>query len=102
MKAYARLLGVQRRDRLAQREVARGPRVRTCEMPREEPLSRPVADAAQRGEARRRLVIGERRERTEVDVGLCEPDDVLGLPPREAEREQLVLACAGKQLARGK
>ena len=43
------------------------------------------------GDARLDLLVRKRGERVEVEIGPREPDDVLGLPPREAERDELVL-----------
>ena len=51
-------------------------------------------------EPRLHLVVGQRGERVEVEVGAREPDDVLGLPPREAEREELVLVARRHRLPR--
>ena len=46
MKAYARRIDAQRRNRLPERQVAGRPGVRAREMAGEEPFRRPDADAA--------------------------------------------------------
>ena len=46
------------------------------------------------------LVVGQRGERVEVEVGAREADDVLGLAAREAERDELVLG--GRARARSR
>src|ERR1700746_2975441 len=100
MKAYARRIDAQRRNRLPERQVAGRPGVRAREMAGKKPFRRPDADAAERDESRAHLVVGERCERVQVDVGTGEADDVLGLPPRETEGDELLLARAGEPLTR--
>src|SRR3954470_23818484 len=78
-------IAVEVRDGLAQADVADRPRARTREMTREEPLRRPLADAAQLDEARLHLFVGKRGEPVEIDGGAREADDVLRLAAREAE-----------------
>ena len=58
--------------RLAEREVAGGPRARPREVAREEPLGGPRAEAAQRGDPRAHLVVVERGEPVEVEVAARE------------------------------
>ena len=66
----------------------------------EEPVRRPLADPGQRGEGRLDLVVGQERERAQVEVAARQPGRVLGLPMREAEREELVRLGRGQPLAR--
>ena len=68
-------------------------------MAREEPVGRPLAEAAQRDEPRLHLVVRQRRECGEIELRAGEPDDVLRLAPREADRKELVLARARDPLA---
>ena len=86
---------------LAQHEVARGPGVRPAEVAGEEPVGRPLADPAKGDERRFHLVVRERREGVEVELGAGERDRVLGLASREADRDELGLVAAGEPLARG-
>src|ERR1700756_5207391 len=80
---------IERAYRLPQGEVAGRPGVGAAEVAREEPVRRPLAEPAQGGELLLPLVVGEKRQPLEVDVGASEADHVLGLAPREAEREEL-------------
>src|SRR5260370_21327995 len=89
---------IERLHRLAQRKVAPRPGVRAREVPREEPVRGPFAEAAHRRQPRLDLVIRPRGEPSEVEVGARKPDDVLRLAPREPEREELVLARACEPL----
>ena len=64
----------------------------------EEPLGRPRAEPAQRRDARARTSSsGERAERVEVEVAAGEPDHVLGLAAREADRDELGLVAAASR-----
>ena len=81
--------------RLAEHEVAGRPGVRPGEVAREEPLGGPRAEAALRGDRRAHLVVGQQRERVEVDVAPRERDRVLRLAVGEADGEELVLARGG-------
>jgi hypothetical protein len=74
--------------------------MRTSQMTREEPLRRPLAEPAQRCKPRLHVLVRQLREGIEIDRVTREPDDVLGLAAREAEREQLVLRCCSEPLAR--
>ena len=85
------VLSVEPRDRLLQRQVARRPRGRPREVARQEPLRRPRAEAAPGDDRRPHLVVGQRGERVEVEVGAGEVEHVRGLGAREAEREEVVL-----------
>ena len=81
---------VEEIDRLAQGEVTGRPRPRPREVAREEPFGRPRPDPADgdrggRAPRRRRSAASASRS----SVGAREPDHVLGLPPREAERDEL-------------
>ena len=93
---------VEEMGRLAQDEVAGGPRTRTGEVAGEEPLGRPGAEAAYRRQASTHLIVGGVRERAEVEVGPSEPDDVLGLAPRVAKRDELVGSAPARRSRRGK
>src|SRR3954467_584559 len=85
---------------LAQGEVSGRPGTRPAEVAREEPVRRPLAEPTQRGQLRLHLVVGEDGQRREVEVGAREPDHVLGLAPRETEREELLRRRCGKPLTR--
>src|SRR3989440_9880420 len=104
MEALARLPHVEStievRDRLAQRQVSPGPRVRAREVAREKPVGGPLAETAHRDQARLHLLVRQLRERVEVEVGARKPDDVLRLAAREAEREKLVLGRGRDSLPR--
>src|SRR5947209_3136384 len=89
-------------DGLTEPDVTRGPRPRAGEMPCEKPLSRPLADAAERDEPRLHVVVGEQGEAVEVDLGTRQAKHVFGLAVREAELEQLALVRDCHALARGK
>ena len=82
---------IERAHRLAQREVARRPGTRTPEMAREKPVGRPLAEAADGDDPLLHLFVGEESKPGKVEVGAREPDDVLGLAPRESERNELLL-----------
>src|SRR5438067_9089764 len=71
--------------RLAQAEVARGPRFRPCQVTGQIPIGRPLAEPAHSDELRLHLVVGQHRERLEVELGTCQPDDVLRLAARETD-----------------
>src|ERR1051326_9189581 len=90
---------VENLGRLAQAEVARRPRARACEMPREEPLGRPRPETAQRRDRGTHLAVVEPREAVEVEVGAREAEHVLGLAAGESERDELLLAGAGDPLS---
>src|SRR6185437_16900849 len=92
---------VEELGRLAHAEVARRPRARARQVPREEPLGRPRAEAPQRHDAGPHLVVVEPREPAEVDLGAGEPDHVLRLAAREAERDELGLVRTRNALPRG-
>jgi hypothetical protein len=82
---------IERAHRLAQRQVARRPGVRTAEVAGEEPVRGPLAEAADRDEPLLHLFVWEESEIFKVEVGAREPDDVLGFAPREPERNELLL-----------
>ena len=69
-------------------------------MAREEPVGRPDAKAADRRDPRLHLVVRKGGELGEVELCPGDADHVLGLAPREAEREQLVLLRASHAFAR--
>src|SRR5206468_4654361 len=75
---------VEQLDGLAQPEVAGGPRARPGKMPRQVPVGRPLAQAANGGETGLHLVVGKLREPVVVEPGRCNPDHVLSLAPGEA------------------
>src|SRR6188508_715338 len=83
------LLAVEVKDGLAQAEVARGPRVRPREVAGEEPVSGPLSDPGQRREGGLHLVVRKGGETDEVEIAPRNPDRVVGLPAREAERDDL-------------
>src|SRR6266576_6731994 len=95
VEALARLPNIESTikigDRLAQGQVSPRPCVRAGQVTREKPVGTPLAEPAQLDEARLHLVVGELRERAEVEVGAREPNDVLRLAAREAERDELLL-----------
>src|SRR5437868_14813649 len=103
LEAVARFLGLEPTieigDRPAQGEIAPRPGVRTGEVPREEPVGRPLAEPADGDNACLHLRVGQRGERVQVDPGARQPDRVLRLAAREAERDELGLARLGKPLA---
>src|SRR5581483_1211350 len=101
MKAYACLVDVERGNRLSQRQVAGRPCMRAAEVAPEKPFRRPLADPAQRDEARAHLLVGERREPVQVDPVAGEADDVRRLRPGETERDELLLTHGCKRLSRG-
>ncbi len=83
---------VENLGRLAQREVAGRPRARPGEVAREEPFGGPRAEPAQRRDRGAHLVVVESAASAcRSSVAARERDGVLRLPPREADREQLVL-----------
>src|SRR5205823_12873943 len=82
---------IERAHRLAQREVARRPGTRTPEMAREKPVGRPLAEAADGDDPLLHVFVREESKPGQVEVGAREPDDVLGLAPREPERDELLL-----------
>src|SRR5207237_4680823 len=92
-------LRVERRERLPQGEVARGPGRRPGEVPREEPVHGPLADSRQRDEPRAHLVVRERGEPVQVEVAPGEPDGIRGLTAREAEGDELVRLGRRERLA---
>src|SRR5262249_38431402 len=92
---------IERAHGLAHGEVSGRPGARAAEVAREEPVGGPLAEAAQRGQLRLHLVVGEKRQRLEVEVGAREPDHVLGLAPGEAEREELLFGRRRDPLTRG-
>src|SRR5581483_2358836 len=104
MEAPARLADIEAtieiRDCLAEREVAPRPRVRAREVTREEPFGRPLAEPADGDDARLHLLVRERRQRLQVEVGAREPHRVLRLAAREASRDEVLLARGGEHLAR--
>src|SRR5436189_808051 len=107
MKADARgtnvrQVSVERKHCLAQAEVACGPGLRTRQVPGEEPVRAPLAQAAQGRQPRLDLGIGKSRKLLEVELCPGEPEDILRLPPREAKRGQLLLRCTRHSLARRK
>src|SRR4051812_48132766 len=65
--------------------------MRATQIAGEKPVGSPLAEPAQRRQPSLDLVVGEERQRGQVEVGAREPDRVLGLAPREAEREELLL-----------
>ena len=73
--------------------------MRAREVAREEPVGRPLAEAAERDEPGGHLLVRQRRELVEIEVAPRQPDHVLRLPVREADREQLVLGRLGNPLA---
>ena len=93
-------LTIEGGHRLAQAEVAGRPGSRPGEMPGEEPVGSPLAEASLRGDPLLHLLVGQVGERGEVEVGPGERDDVLRLPSREADGDDLFLAGAGEPLAR--
>src|SRR5437868_5230671 len=99
-RAHVRVRTIERGDRFPQTEVAPRPRLRPREMAGEEPLSRPLADPALGDELCLHVVVGQERETPEVELAPRESDDVLGLPPREAEPDELLLLHEGEPLAR--
>src|SRR6185437_5626726 len=72
VEARARLPDIEAtieiRHRLAERQVAPRPRVRSREVPREKPLGRPLAEPAQRDDPRAHLVVRQVAERVEVEI----------------------------------
>jgi hypothetical protein len=90
---------VEPRDRLAQAEVARRPGIGAAEMAREEPVRGPLTQAALGDDRRLDLVVRQRLKSVEIEVRACQGDDVLGLPPREPERGQLLRRGRRQQLA---
>src|SRR6185312_817214 len=84
----------------AQREVTGRPGARAAEVAREEPVRRPLAEPAQRGKPRLDLLVGLEGQSDEIEVGAREPDHVLRLAPREAERGQLLLRGGREPLPR--
>jgi hypothetical protein len=95
-------LAIEARDRLAHAEIAGRPRLRAAEVAGEEPVRRPLADAGQGRQLRLHLVVGQHREREEVEVAAREADDVVRLAPREAECRQLVGLGQGEAFPRRK
>ena len=91
---------VETLGRLAEREVADGPRAWPGEMASEEPLRRPWAEPAERRDPRADLVVVELCQAVEVEVAAREADRVLGLQPREPDLEQLFLPGPGDAFAR--
>jgi len=81
---------IERGDGVPQGEVAGGPGARSREMPSEKPVGRPLADSREPRELRLDLVVGEGRERMQVEVGACELQDVSGLAAREAEAGEIL------------
>src|ERR1051325_753126 len=71
-------------------EIARRPRARSREVAREEPIRRPLAAPANRHKPSPDLLVRKLREGRVVDLLRGDPDDVLGLAPREAEPDELV------------
>lgn len=80
---------VELEDGFAEAEVARRPGFRAGEVAGEEPVGRPLADSGKRDEGGLHLLVGQERERVEVELRAREADDVLGLPTGEAERGKL-------------
>src|SRR6201987_1390398 len=76
---------IERAYRLAHGQVARGPRAGAAEVAREEPVRRPFAESAQRGQPLLHLGVGEERELVEVDLRAGEPAHILRLAAREAD-----------------
>ena len=66
----------------------------------EKPVGRPLADPGQRGQCCFDLVVGQKRERIQVEVAAREAGRVLGLTMGEAERMELVRLGRGQPLAR--
>src|SRR6266511_5126881 len=95
-----RSLTVKVRHRLAQSDVADRPRARSREMPRQEPLGRPLTDSAQRDELRLHLLIRQHREGVEVELRPRNSHRVLSLAAREAQFDKLILVGGGDALAR--
>src|SRR3954469_1213959 len=100
VEALARLLDVEAtieiRHRLAEGEVTPRPGVRPGEVPAEEPLRRPLAETPDGDDPRPHLVVGQVAQRLEIEVAAGEPEHVLLLAPREAERHEISLAELGR------
>ena len=56
----------------------------------EEPVGRPLAEAADRDDPLLHLVVGQESKAAQVEFRACEAHDVLGLASREPERKELV------------
>src|SRR3989442_12402379 len=78
-RAYVRLRTIERGDRLAQSEVAGRPRPRARQMPGQEPVGRPLPEAALGDELRLHLFVRKEGERIEIELAAREAADVFGL-----------------------
>src|SRR5438132_6504928 len=91
-RAHVRVRTIERGDRLAQSEVAPRPGLRAREMPGQEPVRRPLPEAALGDEPRLHLIVRKEAERIEIELAARGADDVLGLAAREADRNELRFA----------
>src|SRR5262249_45372129 len=98
-RAHVRVCTIECGDCLPQAEVAPRPRLRPREVTGEEPLGRPLADPALRDELSLDLVVRQPREAVEVELRPGEAEDVLGLPTREAERDERGVVGESEPLA---
>src|SRR5437588_7426105 len=98
-RAHVFVRTIERGDGLAQSEVAPRPRLRPGEVAGEEPVGRPLAEPALCDELRLDLVIAEEREPVEIEPASGETEDVLGFAAREADRDELVIACQREPLS---
>ena len=96
------LRAVVRDHGLLQSEVARGPGARPAERAGQEPVGRPLAEAANRYQPRLDLLVRKLTKLLEIELRARERDDVLGLAPREPELDQLFLPRGRDSLARRK
>src|SRR6266545_7513811 len=92
-------LTIEGAHRPAQADVAGRPGARSRQVAREEPVGSPLAEAAQRGQLRLDLLVRQRGQTLEVEVGTGEADQVLGFATREADGDDLVLGRPRDPLA---